>query len=140
MNTTQKALENSEHLSNRPQVQMHTEWGPLGAARFLDLVRARVLDGMVLYRVAPHFLVQFGVPATKEGRSFVRGKISDDSLNKTSGKTTTVQILPCILHEMARWSKPGKQPNARRYPPPRAFTPGLQEAARAMNTAEPRLR
>jgi cyclophilin family peptidyl-prolyl cis-trans isomerase len=52
---------------------VHPEWAPLGAARFLDLVRARALDGTVLYRVVKNFLVQFGVPATAEGRAFVQG-------------------------------------------------------------------
>eukprot|EP00516_Mucochytrium_quahogii_P011310 CAMPEP_0203789268 /NCGR_PEP_ID=MMETSP0100_2-20121128/3323_1 /ASSEMBLY_ACC=CAM_ASM_000210 /TAXON_ID=96639 /ORGANISM=" , Strain NY0313808BC1" /LENGTH=283 /DNA_ID=CAMNT_0050692133 /DNA_START=120 /DNA_END=968 /DNA_ORIENTATION=+ len=37
------------------------EWAPLGAERFLDLVKDKFFDGTALFRAVPHFLCQFGI-------------------------------------------------------------------------------
>jgi cyclophilin family peptidyl-prolyl cis-trans isomerase len=61
-------------------ITVHEDWAPLGAERFLDLVRHGVLDGTVLYRVVPNFLVQFGVPRGEIPRKYVSrlSNIKDD--------------------------------------------------------------
>ena len=44
-------------------------WAPLGAKRFLELVDGGFYDKAGLFRVVPDFLVQFGIPRSKQHRS-----------------------------------------------------------------------
>jgi peptidyl-prolyl cis-trans isomerase A (cyclophilin A) len=44
-------------------VEVHPEWAPLGAARFLELVKAGYYDGARFFRIVPNFVVQFGIAA-----------------------------------------------------------------------------
>merc|ERR1712060_857834 len=37
------------------------EWSPLGANRFLELVRIKYFDGCALNRIVKNFLAQFGI-------------------------------------------------------------------------------
>jgi cyclophilin family peptidyl-prolyl cis-trans isomerase len=41
---------------------MHPEWSPLGAERFIALIKDGVFDGTVIYRVVKDQAVQFGYP------------------------------------------------------------------------------
>jgi len=43
-------------------IEMHPEWAPIGAARFLAAMKAGVYDGTVIYRVVRNEAVQFGYP------------------------------------------------------------------------------
>lgn len=63
-------------------IEVHPEWGPLGAARFLELVEAQYLDGTALFRAISNFLVQFGIGARKPERDAWNRKppIKDDPL------------------------------------------------------------
>lgn len=60
-------------------VLVRPSWSPLGAARFLDLVKQKYYDGCALTRVVPRFLTQFGIGSNAQARSEWRHKsIKDD--------------------------------------------------------------
>jgi cyclophilin family peptidyl-prolyl cis-trans isomerase len=42
---------------------VHPDWAPLGAARFLELVKAKYFDNSAFFRVVPNFVIQFGLAA-----------------------------------------------------------------------------
>mmetsp|Transcript_13170 Transcript_13170/g.30792 ORF Transcript_13170/g.30792 Transcript_13170/m.30792 type:complete len:203 (-) Transcript_13170:38-646(-) len=42
-------------------IRVRPDWGPLGAQRFLTLVRAKYFDGCAFFRAIKGFLVQFGI-------------------------------------------------------------------------------
>jgi peptidyl-prolyl cis-trans isomerase A (cyclophilin A) len=42
-------------------IECHTDWAPLGAARFRELVESGYYDGARFFRVVPGFVVQFGI-------------------------------------------------------------------------------
>ncbi|MCC7479243.1 peptidylprolyl isomerase [bacterium] len=44
-------------------LEVHPEWAPLGAARFLELVNAKFYDGAPIFRVVPDFMMQTGLAA-----------------------------------------------------------------------------
>jgi peptidyl-prolyl cis-trans isomerase A (cyclophilin A) len=44
-------------------VEVHPEWAPRGAERFLRLVKERYYDGAAFFHVVPGFVVQFGIAA-----------------------------------------------------------------------------
>ena len=44
-------------------LQIHSDWAPLGAARFRELVEDRFFDGASFFRVIPRFMAQFGIAA-----------------------------------------------------------------------------
>ena len=44
-------------------------WAPIGAHRFLQLVREQYYDGVAFNRVVPKFLTQFGIAKDYEQRS-----------------------------------------------------------------------
>lgn len=60
-------------------------WAPLGADRFYNLVEHHFYDGASLFRVVPHFVVQFGLPADpKIGRAWANANIKDDPVVKSN--------------------------------------------------------
>eukprot|EP00930_Biecheleria_cincta_P032637 TRINITY_DN22632_c0_g1_i1.p1 TRINITY_DN22632_c0_g1~~TRINITY_DN22632_c0_g1_i1.p1 ORF type:complete len:310 (-),score=44.90 TRINITY_DN22632_c0_g1_i1:144-1073(-) len=60
-------------------ILVRPHWSPLGAARFLDLVRQKYYDDCALTRVVPRFLTQLGIGADAQARSAWRHKtIKDD--------------------------------------------------------------
>jgi peptidyl-prolyl cis-trans isomerase A (cyclophilin A) len=42
-------------------VEVHRDWAPLGAERFLELVRTGYYDGCRFFRVVPEWVVQWGI-------------------------------------------------------------------------------
>lgn len=45
-------------------LMINPSWGPIGAARFLEMVDTGFFDRIAAYRVVPGFLAQFGIPYT----------------------------------------------------------------------------
>ena len=43
-------------------IEIHPEWSPIGAERFIELIKDGVFDGTVIYRVVKDQAVQFGYP------------------------------------------------------------------------------
>eukprot|EP00971_Amphidinium_carterae_P178772 3546054-Amphidinium_carterae.1 len=42
-------------------IRVRPDWGPLGAQRFLSLVRSKYFDGCAFFRAIKGFIVQFGI-------------------------------------------------------------------------------
>ena len=42
-------------------VEVHPDWAPLGAARFVELVEEQFFDGVAFFRVIGGFMAQFGI-------------------------------------------------------------------------------
>jgi len=63
-------------------IEVHPDWAPVGARRFLDMVEARYLDETALFRAIPGFLVQFGISSNQELRTswMQKAPLTDDPL------------------------------------------------------------
>jgi cyclophilin family peptidyl-prolyl cis-trans isomerase len=69
--------------------QMHPEWAPLGAARFLELVSEGAYDGTAIYRV---------VRRKSEPEAVQFGYLKDDNLrNKWKGKSMRLKDDPQVV-------------------------------------------
>lgn len=64
------------------QIQVHPEWAPIGAERFLKLVHCGFYDGCAIFRAIPGFLAQFGIsPDDGKNRAWrAEGEVQDDPL------------------------------------------------------------
>jgi peptidyl-prolyl cis-trans isomerase A (cyclophilin A) len=64
-------------------VEVHTDWAPIGADRFYNLVKHGYYDGCRFFRVLPGFMVQFGIngnPAIQ--RNWENANISDEPVKQ----------------------------------------------------------
>jgi peptidyl-prolyl cis-trans isomerase A (cyclophilin A) len=64
-------------------VEVHTDWAPIGADRFYNLVKNGYYDGCRFFRVLPGFMVQFGIngnPAIQ--RNWENANISDEPVKQ----------------------------------------------------------
>ncbi len=52
-----------ETTKGNVDIECHSDWAPLGAARFRELVETGYFDGARFFRVVPGFVVQFGLAA-----------------------------------------------------------------------------
>lgn len=60
-------------------IDIRQDWGPNGASRYLDLVRANFFDDLPFFRVCPRYITQFGVKHHKEGaEKGLCSRIDDD--------------------------------------------------------------
>jgi peptidyl-prolyl cis-trans isomerase A (cyclophilin A) len=60
-------------------VTVRRAWSPRGADRFYNLVRNRFYDGQKIFRVVPHFVVQFGIsPYPQVSAAWASADIRDD--------------------------------------------------------------
>jgi cyclophilin family peptidyl-prolyl cis-trans isomerase len=72
-------------------VEVHPEWAPVGAARFLTLVRNGYFDGSGFFRVVPGFVVQFGLAADPaDTKVWVDSVIRDDPVKVSNRRGTVV--------------------------------------------------
>src|SRR5437868_12804767 len=65
------------------EVEVHTDWAPIGADRFYNLVKNGYYDGCRFFRVVPGFMVQFGIngdPAIQ--RYWINANIPDDKVKQ----------------------------------------------------------
>jgi cyclophilin family peptidyl-prolyl cis-trans isomerase len=70
-------------------IEVHPEWAPLGAQRFLELVAEGYYDGSGFFRVRPGFVVQFGLAADPSVTArWVDANLKDDPVKQTNRKGT----------------------------------------------------
>jgi len=67
-------------------VKVHSEWAPIGADRFKELVQAKFYDNTRFFRVIPSFMVQFGLNGDPAVSSEWRSKTIKDEPVKESNK------------------------------------------------------
>jgi peptidyl-prolyl cis-trans isomerase A (cyclophilin A) len=68
------------------EVEVHTDWAPIGADRFYNLVKNGYYDGCRFFRVVPGFVVQFGINGDAAiQRNWTNATIPDDKV--TQGNT-----------------------------------------------------
>jgi cyclophilin family peptidyl-prolyl cis-trans isomerase len=65
-------------------MEVHKEWAPVGAERFLELVKAGFYDGARFFRVVPNFVVQFGLAANPAVTKKWDKPIQDDPVLRTN--------------------------------------------------------
>ena len=66
-------------------IAIHPDWAPLGAQRFLTLVREGYFDGAGFFRVVPGFVVQFGLAADPSMTArWEDTEIKDDPVTKSN--------------------------------------------------------
>jgi peptidyl-prolyl cis-trans isomerase A (cyclophilin A) len=68
-------------------IEVLSEWAPLGAARFTELIGSGFYDGAKFFRVLPGFVVQFGLPADPKSAPRV-SNLADDPVTQTNAKGT----------------------------------------------------
>jgi peptidyl-prolyl cis-trans isomerase A (cyclophilin A) len=62
-----------------------TSWAPNGVDRFYNLVRHHFYDNMVIFRVAPGFVVQFGISSYPVvSAAWIEATIKDDPVLKSN--------------------------------------------------------
>ena len=59
-------------------IDVHIEWAPLGASRFLELVDNNFYTDIALFRCVDGFLTQFGISEDKEKAHWHGANIEDD--------------------------------------------------------------
>jgi len=68
-------------------VEVHRDWAPLGADRFLELVKAHYYDGCKFFRVIKGFMAQFGINGDpKVTAVWQRNSIKDDAVKESNRK------------------------------------------------------
>jgi peptidyl-prolyl cis-trans isomerase A (cyclophilin A) len=64
-------------------VEVHTDWAPIGADRFYNLVKNGYYDGCRFFRVVPGFMVQFGINGTPAiQRNWENANITDEPVKQ----------------------------------------------------------
>jgi peptidyl-prolyl cis-trans isomerase A (cyclophilin A) len=72
-------------------VKVTRAWAPLGADRFYNLVRHHFYNDMAVFRVAPGFVVQFGLgPSGAVNRIWEKATIKDDPVKQSNNAGTIV--------------------------------------------------
>jgi len=72
-------------------VEVHREWAPLGADRFYNMVKSGFLTNSSFYRIAPGFIVQFGMAADPAvNAAWDKSKIKDDPVKQSNARGTLV--------------------------------------------------
>src|SRR5258708_10662197 len=66
-------------------VQVHKEWAPLGAERFIELVKSGFYDNARFFRVVAGFMVQFGITGDPNVQAKWReATIQDDPVTQSN--------------------------------------------------------
>ena len=70
-------------------VEVHEDWAPIGAARFLELVDADFYDDTRFFRVLPGFVVQFGMNGDPDVHAeWANRTLQDDPVVETNRRRT----------------------------------------------------
>ncbi len=69
-------------------IEVHEDWAPLGAERFLALVDDGFYDGCKFFRVVPGFVVQFGLAADPADNADWAQPIADDPVVRSNNRRT----------------------------------------------------
>jgi len=67
-------------------LKVHSDWAPIGAARFKELVEAEFYHDTRFFRVIPSFMVQFGLSGDAAKNAHWRAKTIKDEPVKMSNK------------------------------------------------------
>src|SRR5437667_7713997 len=68
-------------------VQINKEWAPLGAERFIELVKSGFYDNARFFRVIPGFMVQFGIAGDPNVQAKWReAVIPDDPVTQSNAR------------------------------------------------------
>lgn len=74
-------------------IKLERSYSPKGVDRFIELVDDGFFSDMLLYRVIPGFLIQFGVAAMPEmTRKWTQGKRIEDETNQVKFRKGTVSF------------------------------------------------
>lgn len=74
-------------------VRVHRAWSPHGADRFYNLVKNGFYDDQKIFRVVPHFVVQFGIsPYPEVSRAWETADIPDDPVGTLHNRRGTVDF------------------------------------------------
>jgi len=69
-------------------VEVHPEWAPIGAKRFLDLVKDGYYTNARFFRVLPNYIAQFGLAAQPAMTRKWNRRIEDDPVVRTNAYGT----------------------------------------------------
>jgi cyclophilin family peptidyl-prolyl cis-trans isomerase len=69
-------------------VEVHPKWAPLGAERFIALVKDGYYDNSAFYRVVPNYIIQFGLAAEPGMTKKWDNPIKDDYVVRTNARGT----------------------------------------------------
>jgi cyclophilin family peptidyl-prolyl cis-trans isomerase len=70
-------------------LSIERDWAPRGADRFYNLARAGFFDDSRFFRVVPHFIAQFGIPANPAvGAAWQNRAFADDSVMHSNVRGT----------------------------------------------------
>ncbi|HSJ09085.1 MAG TPA: peptidylprolyl isomerase [Longimicrobiales bacterium] len=72
------------------RIRVFTEWAPLGAQRFYNLVRTGFYDGSRFFRVLPGFAVQFGANGTPQVDRIWSEQVLEDEPRRADNETGTL--------------------------------------------------
>lgn len=70
-------------------VEVHNDWAPLGAKRFLDLINVNYYDNCRIYRVIPGFIIQWGIAHSPD----LYSKWGDNKIKDDKRKSSTPSNL-----------------------------------------------
>jgi peptidyl-prolyl cis-trans isomerase A (cyclophilin A) len=71
------------------QLMVHRDWSPLGVDRLYYLVQNHFYDDARFFRVVPHFVAQFGLPADPAmSQRFITGPLADDPVKHSNLRGT----------------------------------------------------
>jgi cyclophilin family peptidyl-prolyl cis-trans isomerase len=65
-------------------MEVHEDWAPIGAKRFLELVNDKFFDGARFFRIVPNFVVQFGLAASPAQSKKWDKMLDDDPVLRTN--------------------------------------------------------
>lgn len=91
-------VENLDHgASGKFVVEVHPEWAPLAAARFVELAKASFFDANRFFKVVTGFVAEFGISGDPQVTSAWESKTFADeprTMSNTKGRLSFVQQSP----------------------------------------------